>query len=113
MQVTFRIQYWTEWGESLSLRIGGRKYPMAWSDGGVWSVTVKDLRAADLKSYDYVVMRDGLIYRMEWNNHSSKSARLIEDKWLDCPIEGCPFTREHQAARFLSLIHISEPTRPY
>ena len=100
MQVTFRIQYWTEWGESLSLRIGGRKYPMAWSDGGVWSVTVKDLRASDLKSYDYVVMRDGLIYRMEWKNHSSKSARLIEDKWLDCPIEGCPFTREHQAARF-------------
>lgn len=100
MQVTFRIQYWTEWGESLSLRIGGRKYPMAWSDGGVWSVTVKDLRAADLKSYDYVVMRDGLIYRTEWKNHSSKSARLIEDKWLDCPIEGCPFNREHQAARF-------------
>ena len=63
-------------------------------------MTVKDLRAADLKSYDYVVMRDGLIYRMEWKNHSSKSARLIEDKWLDCPIEGCPFTREHQAARF-------------
>ena len=74
MQVTFRIQYWTEWGESLSLRIGGRKYPMAWSDGGVWSVTVKDLRAADLKSYDYVVMRDGLIYRIEWKNRSSKSA---------------------------------------
>ena len=100
MQVIFKIQYWTEWGESLCLRLGGRRYPMDWNEGGVWSVLVKDCKAADLKSYDYVVMREGLVWRMEWKNHSSKLAKEIEDKWNECPIEGCPFPREHQAAKF-------------
>ena len=100
MQVTFKIEYQTVWGESLALVLNDRKYPMEWGKGGVWSVTVKDCTAAALKDYTYVVMREGLIWRTEWKHHSSKMAREISDKWIDCPIPGCPFPREHQAAKF-------------
>ena len=100
MQVIFKIEYQTVWGESLALVLNDRKYPMEWGEGGVWSVTVKDCTAAALKDYTYVVMREGLIWRTEWKHHSSKMAREISDKWIDCPIPGCPFPREHQAAKF-------------
>ena len=100
MQVTFKIEYQTVWGESLALVLNDRKYPMEWGEGGVWSVVVKNCTAAALKDYTYVVMREGLIWRTEWKHHSSKMAREISDKWIDCPIPGCPFPREHQAAKF-------------
>ena len=53
MQTTFKIEYHTEWGESLTLMLGGRRYPMDWNDGGIWSVTVRDCRREDLKEYGY------------------------------------------------------------
>ena len=100
MQVEFKINYWTNWGESLCLVLNDKKYPMSWGEGGNWSVTVKDCKAADLKSYGYVVMRDGLIWRSEWQKHSSKIAKQIVDEWQDCPYPGCPFTRKMQAEMF-------------
>ena len=100
MTVTFKIEYRTQWGESLSLVLQDKKHPMKWGEGAVWSVTVKDCPAAALKDYTYVVMRDGLIIRTEWRHHSAKAARVIEDAWIDCPIPGCPFPRAHQAEKF-------------
>ena len=99
MQVKFKIEYRTVWGESLALVLNDRKYPMEWGEGGIWSVVVKNCTAAALKDYTYVVMREGLIWRTEWKHHSSKMAREIEDRWIDCPIPGCPFPREHQAPK--------------
>jgi 4-alpha-glucanotransferase len=100
MTVTFKIEYRTAWGESLALVLLDKKYPMKWGEGAIWSVSVKDCPAAALKDYTYVVMRDGLIVRTEWSHHSAKAARTIQDQWIDCPIEGCPFPRKHQAAMF-------------
>ena len=100
MTTTFKIEYRTAWGESLALVLQDKKHPMQWGEGAIWSVTVKDCPAAALKDYTYVVMRDGLIVRTEWSHHSAKSAREITDAWIDCPIPGCPFPREHQAAHF-------------
>ena len=100
MNITFKIKYETRWGESLALVLQDRKYPMSWGDGAIWSVTVKDCPAAALKDYTYVLMYDGLIVRTEWSHHSAKSARVIEDAWIECPIPGCPFPRRHQAEKF-------------
>ena len=105
MQVTFKIEYRTQWGESLSLVMNGRKYPMNWGDGAIWNITLPKCIAADLKDYTYVVMREGLIWRTEWEHHSFKPSAgcrsaVIEDHWIDCPIEGCPFPRKHQAEIF-------------
>ena len=64
MRVTFKIEYHTVWGESLSLSLCGGKHPMVWNDGDIWSVTVDSVKQADLKEYGYLVMRDGLISRI-------------------------------------------------
>ena len=105
MQVTFKVEYRTVWGESLSLVMGNVKHPMTWNDGNIWSLTLDSVKAADLQDYTYVLIRDGLILRPEWEHHSKKvPARCknitIEDKWNDCPIPGCPFPRKHQAEMF-------------
>ena len=99
----FRIQYVTEWGESLAVVLEGRKYPMAWQDGGIWTVSVPDCPAAALKDYTYVVLRDGLVWRTEWQHHHRSripAGRRCDDAWIDCPIAGCPFPRAHQADLF-------------
>lgn len=105
MKAEFIIHYNTVWGQSLTLIARDVKYPMQWEDGGYWSVTLPKCTAADLKDYTYVVVEDGLIRRTEWKHHSRKAGRgakeiLCEDSWIDCPIEGCPFLREHQAPVF-------------
>lgn len=100
MQVTFKIKYVTKWGESVSLVLDDRKYPMAWGEGSVWSVTVPDCKAAYLKDYTYVLMSGGIIIRTEWRHHSASPASVITDEWTVCPIQGCPFPRQHQAAMF-------------
>ena len=100
MRVSFKIRYWTEWGDSLTLIIGGKRLPMEWGDGGVWHTVVEHCTAAMLKDYTYVVMRAGLIWRTEWKHHSARLGKEIEDKWIECPIPGCPFPREHQAEIF-------------
>ncbi len=105
MQVTFRVQYNTRWGQSLCLIARDVKYPMQWGDGGIWSVTLDRCTAADLSDYTYVMMEDGLIRHTEWKHHRRKAPTgtktlLCEDAWIECPIEGCPFPREHQAPVF-------------
>ena len=100
MQVTFYVEYRTRWGESLCLVAQDVKYPMQWAGDGLWSVKLKKATAAMLKDYTYVVMEDGLISRTEWDHHHSSPAPEIHDEWIDCPIEGCPFTRRHSAAIF-------------
>lgn len=99
MKTTFKIEYWTRWGESISLVIKDKKHPMQWGEGNVWSVTV-DVKASDLKDYTYVLMQDGLILRTEWTHHTAKPEALIVDSWMDCPVAGCPFPRRHQASIF-------------
>lgn len=100
MKTTFKIEYHTEWGDSLALVLADRKYPMDWGEGGIWSVTVDNCPASLLNDYGYVVIRQGLVWRTEWKKHSHKPAREIVDSWIDCPVPGCPFPREHQAALF-------------
>lgn len=105
MQVSFKIEYHTRWGESLALSISGHKYPMNWNPGDIWTVTLDKISVSELKEYGYLLMKEGLILRMEWEKHSAKvNGRLksveIEDSWIDCPIAGCPFPMKHQAEKF-------------
>ncbi len=99
MKTTFSIHYQTQWGESLCVVLQDKKHPMEWHDGAVWTVTL-NVSAAALKDYYYIVMRDGVIARSEWEHHSAAAAPVIEDHWHDCPFEGCPFVRRHTAGIF-------------
>ena len=99
VKTTFKIQYNTQWGESLAIVLDDVMHPMDWGDGGIWSVTVNTTAAA-CRDYTYVVMKDGVVTRPEWSRHCSNPARVIEDRWIECPLPGCPFLSAHQAAKF-------------
>lgn len=100
MDIRFTIEYFTRWGESLSIVAEDVKYPMHWEGNGVWSVTVPDCGPDFLRDYSYVVIEDGIIVRTEWEHHSARKAKVIRDEWKSCPIPGCPFPRRHSAEIF-------------
>ena len=104
MILNFKIEYRTRWGESLALVAADDKvYPMSYAAGGIWTLKIAKGSAAILKDYFYVVVEDGLWMRTEWSHHHRKAEDAkseICDSWIDCPIEGCPFPREHSAAIF-------------
>ena len=104
MKATFSIHYDTVWGESLTLAFKDKKYPMAWTEGGVWTVTVERVTSAQLLDYTYIVMRDGIVARQEWRSHSRKPSRGecdFRDSWIDAPAEGSNgFRRAHAKAMF-------------
>ena len=105
MKAIFKIKYNTEWGQNLFLVARDKKYPMEWGEGAIWSVNIPKIASEDIEDYTYVVMRDGCIERTEWRHHSRKIPpksveALFNDEWIECPIKGCPFPREHQAAMF-------------
>jgi len=98
---TFKINYATKWGESLELCSGDVYYPMSWNEGNIWSVTIKNCTAKMLADYSYVVRTEDIITRTEWeHHHRDKAEKIIEDAWIDCPIQGCPFPRKHSAEIF-------------
>ena len=99
MKTTVRIQFHTVWGQTLCLISGNKRYPMQWTEGDFWTAEVDN---ADLKEYFFALMQDGLIVRMDWDNHSSKAPKkgeILEEKWIEAPA-GCPFPRRHQQEKF-------------
>ena len=104
MKINICIEYNTRWGESLALVAADDSIrPMSWSDGGKWTLLLSEDEAALLSDYFYVVIEDGVWTRTEWAHHhrSGKETKgSINDAWIDCPILGCPFPREHSAAIF-------------
>ena len=102
MKAFFRIEYKTAWGENLQLVAGGKKFPMTYNEGGVWTVTIDKFTASMLADYGYELTRDGIIVRQEWKNHSRKAAKgenSFADSWIDVP-EGNCFVREHSTSMF-------------
>ena len=104
MTLNFSIEYHTRWGETLALVAPDDKiYHMSYLSDGIWTLTIPKGSAAILKDYFYVVMEYGLWMRTEWDHHHRSAAdarQPILDKWIDCPIEGCPFPRKHSAEIF-------------
>ena len=100
MTLTFNIEYHTRWGESLALVAGDKEYPMAYTSDGIWLLSLKGQSAAFLEDYFYVVIEEGIWTRTEWSHHHRKAGdgkHEICDAWIDCPIAGCPFPKEHSA----------------
>ena len=104
MTAVFCIEYHTRWGESLALEHDGRLWPMEYTDGGIWTLQLKDCPEGLPGDYGYVVLEDGLVTRYEWDRHHRKAGRgrirRFQDAWIDCPVPGCPFPRKHSAPEF-------------
>ena len=90
MNIRIIIQYHTAWGETLALRIGGKRYPMESAFGGEWQkeLTGRNLRDGD--EYTFEVIREGKTVRREWRGHryqapASGSRLVIRSRWNDRP----------------------------
>ena len=102
MKAKFILEYHTRWGESLCLTAGGRKYPMTWTEGDLWTVEIDPCSQALLACYGYEVHCDGLVIRQEWSSHSRKPRRGetgFRDAWIEAPA-GAAFLRAHSNTAF-------------
>lgn len=94
MDFNFNIEYHTEWGENLFLVSGGKKYPMKYCSGGIWTLNIPGEELDE--DYHYEVSENGRTERREWRNHirpdikSGEGTETIADKWLDIP-QAAPF----------------------
>ena len=105
MTLTFKIEYFTRWGERLCLVSNDKVYPMKWGAGNIWSVTIRNCPESLPEDYTYVLYSGDLISRTEWKHHHAvipegRKSATVTDFWQDCPIAGCPFPRQHSAAIF-------------
>ena len=55
MRIELNVKYWTNWGESLVVCIAGKRFPMNWSEDGLWSLVLEALNSEDLSVYHYEV----------------------------------------------------------
>ena len=90
MNIRITIQYHTQWGESLVLRIGKKRYPMDPAYANIWQkeLTGRNLRDGD--AYSFEVERGGKIVRREWRAHryeapAGGTSLVIRDRWNDRP----------------------------
>ncbi len=101
MILSFHIEYRTIWGETVILRLGDRRIPMHYTDGGRWSVEIATEPDAELR-YGYEIEVDGHCVRREWQPHVLRLApqlrrATIVDRWSergdDAPFCASAFTR--------------------
>ena len=69
MNIRITIQYHTQWGETLVLRIGKKRYPMDPAYANMWQkeLTGRNLRDGD--AYSFEVEKEGKVVRREWRAH--------------------------------------------
>ncbi len=100
METNISINYNTSWGENVAIVIGSTIHPMTWTGNGNWMITL-NLNKGELDKYIYIIVKDGVIVRNEWECHSRKIiTREIKDNWNECPIPGCKFRYKHQNPKF-------------
>lgn len=95
--LTFRLQYFTHWGENLVIRIAGNEYIMDNDGQGNWYITLPVPAKSKTITYSYAVIENGKETRHEWHEHkqeipSGTDAMIFNDSWKDRP--GAPFYAE-------------------
>lgn len=85
---TFRIQYYTHWGEELHIDFGCHTYLMDNDGLGNWFVHIPNNEIKDCAEYSYFVTENGTITRREWKGHrldNEEGKATIHDWWKDRP----------------------------
>ncbi len=97
MKILFTLEYRTNWGEQLILRLGRRRIPMQYVDEGRWQTVAA--KAELPLEYTYEVEAEGRTIRTEWRNHTLQlpegaavEALTIRDRWHDLPADSTFYT---------------------
>ncbi len=90
MTTNIQLQYLTQWGESMQLRVGKRRIPMEYSFGGLWQILLSGRDIQDGDSFSFEIVRDGKVIKREWREHHYKSPSpgknlIVRSSWIDKP----------------------------
>ena len=90
MTTNIQLQYHTEWGESIQLRLGKRRIPMEYSYGGLWQIMLTGRDIHDGDSFTFEIVRDGKVVKREWRQHHYKTPSagkniIVRSRWMDKP----------------------------
>ncbi len=104
MTIKVQLQYHTEWGESVQLRIGKRRIVMDYSFGGLWQImlTGRDLHDGD--SFTFEVIRDGKVVKREWRGHHFKAPVAQKDIIVRSRWQERPFNSAFYSSAFSDVI---------
>ena len=88
MKLLVTIDYNTAWGEELVFCAGGKRYPMAYTGEGQWSLELPRFNPEKVTEYGYEVVCDGKTVRTEWRKHllvlpedSAAKTIVLNDRW--------------------------------
>jgi len=97
MVLRISLEYFTKWGETLSVNFGKVSYPMECVSNGRWSVDITGVDFGRLHSFNFEVLKGGVPVRRDWGAHRllvpSVSVPKVLDvraRWLERPEES-PF----------------------
>ena len=90
MTINVQLQYCTEWGESVQLRIGKRRIVMDYSFGGLWQIMLTGRELHDGDDFSFEVIRDGKVVKREWRGHHFKAPVaqkniIVRSRWQERP----------------------------
>ena len=90
MTTNIQLQYHTEWGESIQLRLGKRRIPMEYSYGGLWQIMLTGRDIHDGDTFTFEIVRDGKVIKKEWREHHFKAPSaqkniIVRSRWMDKP----------------------------
>ncbi|MBO4446785.1 MAG: 4-alpha-glucanotransferase, partial [Bacteroidales bacterium] len=98
------IEYATLWGESLAVESStGVRYPLQWAGNNIWAADFKRFPRKEFSSYEYLLLRDGIVERCEWDVHhlpENFRGSVKRDSWIEAPAGAGPFIRKHLNPRF-------------
>ena len=104
MTTNIQLQYHTQWGENIQLRIGKRRIPMEYSFGGLWQIMLSGRDIHDGDYFTFEVVREGKVVEREWRVHrfNSPSAQkniIVRSRW-----KGRPANSAFYASAFSDVI---------
>ena len=90
MTTNIQLQYHTEWGESIQLRLGKRRIPMEYSYGGLWQIMLTGRDIHDGDTFTFEIIRDGKVIKKEWRQHHYKTPSagkniIVRSRWMEKP----------------------------
>jgi len=104
MTTNIQLQYHTQWGESVQLRLGKRRIPMEYSFGGLWQIMLTGRDIHDGDYFTFEIVRDGKVVQREWRVHrfnapSAQKNIIVRSRW-----KGRPSNSAFYASAFSDVI---------
>ena len=90
MTINIQLQYHTQWGESVWLKLGKRSIVMDYSLGGLWQIVLTGRQLRDGDEFSFELVRDGKVVKREWRAHRYKAPAahkniIVRSRWQERP----------------------------